>query len=382
MKKQRVAICRIMQESNGFLLEEDGLDHFEKTQGILIGDQALEALHERDDELKGFVHSIEASGIEVEIVPILNTSGFAGGLIAAEAVEYFDSVLRDQFHSTGSLDGVFMALHGAMASADNPDLDGHFLNIVRQVLGNAIPIVCSLDMHAIVTQQMLDSTSAMVAYRTHPHTDVVETAERAGRIVARILAGEISPVMACQKILLLIPPLDNGTKTGVLKEIFDRVRELSHVDSVLDCSLCSSYCWLDSAEQGWAALVTTDGNPKRGEEIAAQLAEEVWSLREQLQPEPMLEPAAAVRAAAAAEGHPIIITDSADTAGGGGPGDTTGLLKAILAERQSVDGLILLHMTDAKAIEGITASDIGSTVSLKMGNTSGKLFGGLVEVTG
>ena len=371
-----------MQESNGFLPDEDGLDHFERTEGTLVGDQVLRELNQRNDEMKGFVNAVRASGADVEVVPILSASGIAGGLVAADVVDYFEETMRDQLRRAGRLDGVLMALHGAMASADSRDLDGYFLSVVQQELGGAVPVVCSLDMHAIVTQQMVNAASALVAYRTHPHIDVVETGERAGGLLMKMLRGDASPIMATQKIPLLIPPLDDGTNSGALKELFDRVTELSQVEGVLDCSLCCSYCWLDAEEQGWTVLAVTDNDRELGERMARQLAEEIWPLREQLLPEPMLEPAEAVRAAAAAAGHPIIITDSADTAGGGGPGDTTGLLKAILAERHVVDGLILLHMTDAKAIEGIAASDVGSVVTIKLGNTSGARFGGLLSVTG
>ena len=94
--KLRIGICRIMQESNSFLLDEDGLTHFEQSEAILLGDQLITELDRRDDEIKGFVNALHTSSAKVEILPVLSASGFAGGLIATEAVEYFADAILPQ----------------------------------------------------------------------------------------------------------------------------------------------------------------------------------------------------------------------------------------------------------------------------------------------
>ena len=371
-----------MQESNSFLLDQDGIEHFENYEAVLLGDQLLAELDQRNDEIRGFVDALRTSPANLEIVPVLSASGHAGGLLTAEAVRHFTDIVRSRLQQAGHLDGFLFALHGSMASADDSDLEGYFLDVVRQTLGPDIPIVASLDMHAVVTDQMLAATTAIVAYRTHPHVDLVQTGQRAGGILLGRLTGRTQPVMACQKIPLLLPPPDDGTNAGALSEIMDLVNRSSERKGVLDCSLCTSYPWLDAEQQGWAVLAVTDARPELGRQMVTQIADQIWQQRRRFLPEPMLPPVQAVQAVAVAPGSPIIVTDSADTCGGGGPGDTTSLLQALLAERHKTDGLLLLHMTDAKAIEDISASDVGAAVTINVGNVGGIRFGGLVSVTG
>jgi len=309
-------------------------------------------------------------------------SGFAGGNVAANVVRYFDEILRRELRESGDLDGICFALHGAMASADIPDLEAHFLEVVRQEKGEAIPVVVTLDCHAVLTRKMIKLASAICAYHKHPHTDVVQTGERAAHILLRMLAGEINPVMTYQKIPMIPPPPDDGTTCGPLKELADHLQKLAQIDGVIDLSLFPAQCWLDVPEQGWAVLAVTDADPELGRRVVRDLATHAWSVRERLLPEPMLPPEEAVRAAAGAPGHPIVITDAADTVGGGAPGDTTTLLNALLAQRKTVDGLILLHLPDPQAIEGITPADVGRMVTLDVGGKRDTRFSRPVTVAG
>jgi len=377
----RIAVCRIMHESNSFATTEAELPDFKNVGGILMGSEVLTST-DRDDEIAGFRNVLEAWNENIEVVPLLSVSGFAGGHVAANAVCYFDEILRGKLRESGDLDGICFALHGAMASADIPDLEGHFVEVVRQEKGETIPVVVSLDCHAVVTRKMVELASAICAYHKHPHTDVVQTGERAANILLRMLGGEISPVMTCQKIPMIVPPPDDGATYGPLKEVADHLQEVGQVDGVIDLSLFPGQCWLDVPEQGWTALAVTDADPELGRRLVRELATHAWSVRERLLPEPMLTPEEAVRAAAAVPGHPIVITDAADTVGAGAPGDTTTLLDALLTQREMVEGLVLLHLPDPQAIEGITPADVGSTVALDVGGKRDIRFSRPLTVSG
>ncbi len=170
------------------------MSHFENVGGVVIGDDILKGRGRRD-EVTGFLKAIKESPEDVEIIPLISVFGLAGGNISAEAVRFLEKILREGLREAGRLDGILFAFEGAMASADIPDLDTHFLRIARAETGETVPFVCALNCHAILTRQMVDLSSAIVAYRTHPHEDVVETGWRAGDILLRILTGKINPVM-------------------------------------------------------------------------------------------------------------------------------------------------------------------------------------------
>jgi microcystin degradation protein MlrC len=89
------------------------------------------------------------------------------------ASEFLDSL--EQAHASGPLDGVYFCMHGAMASEEEWDPEGYLLEQARQLLGDAIPIVVSLDLHGILTDRILAHADAIVAYHTYPHVDFYST---------------------------------------------------------------------------------------------------------------------------------------------------------------------------------------------------------------
>jgi len=377
----RIAVCRIFHGSNSFSTTETDLSHFENVNGILVGTDVL-TKRESSDEITGFLKAIEESEANIEVVPLISVFGLAGGYIAVHVVQSLEEILRGQLRAAGRLDGILFAFEGAMASSDIPDLDTHFLRIAREETDEGVPFVCALNCHAILTQEMVALSSAIVAYRTHPHEDLVETGQRAANILLQLIAGRIKPAMVYQKIPMIFPMPDDGTKAGPLKELFDDLKRFDEIDNVIDCSLFFSHCFLDVPEQGWSVLVITDGDTKLACRLVRQLAAKTWNTRWRLMPEKMISADQAVRAAASTPGKPNVITDSADTVGAGAPGDTTTLLAALLNQRQTVDGLILLHLPDRETVVKISPGDIGSVVTLDVGGKRDTRFSKPLRVSG
>ena len=88
-------------------------------------------------------------------------------------------MLIEDLHNAGNIDAIYLDLHGAMVTKHVDDADGELLRRIRQVLGESIPIIASLDFHANVSPLMVSQASALVAYRTYPHTDMASTGARA-----------------------------------------------------------------------------------------------------------------------------------------------------------------------------------------------------------
>src|SRR2546423_1242941 len=76
------------------------------------------------------------------------------------------------------VDGVLLALHGSMVADGTPDVEGTILQALRAILGEGIPLVATLDLHANVTPLMVRQADALVLYHTAPHIDVFETGQR------------------------------------------------------------------------------------------------------------------------------------------------------------------------------------------------------------
>jgi len=373
----RVGVGGFWHESNSFCPTPTSLDDFLSYGGVLVGDEVLES--GRRDEVAGAVEALEGDG-RVEVVPLVSSEALPAGPITDEAADHLAGALRERLRECERLDGICFTLHGAMSAESTADLDGRFLRVLREEAGDDIPLVCALDNHAVVTQQMVDLADAFVAYRTHPHDDVVETGARAARILLDALEGKTKPVMVCRKAPLLFP--DSGTQGGALKDIFEKFIAWDGIEGVIACSLFPAFPWQDVPEQGWAALAVTDGDAALAERLALELARACWEARHELLPEPMVSPEEAIRRAAGTEGCPVIITDPADNVGGGGGGDNTVLLEALLAARGDVEGLILHHIPDAQAVSALEGAGVGDTVTVRVGGRRDCRFSRPVTVTG
>ena len=381
MSDFRIGMGRFWHESNTFASRcTEIADFMSYHDGLLLGEEILGG-PERRDELTGF-KDVLSRDARVEMIPLISAGALPSGPLTQETVDHLESALRNQLRKAGRMDGICFALHGAMSAEAIPDLDGYFLKIIRAEVGPDVPIVCPLDHHAVVTRQMVDLSTSLVAYRTHPHLDEDETGRRAARILLDIMEGNTKPTVAFQKIPLLLPPPDDGTHSGALKELFDTLTEWDRIDGVIACSLCPSYPWQDVPEQGWTALAVTNADQPLADRLARQLGEQAWAARTRLLPEPMVSPREAVRQAAAVQGCPVVITDSADYVGGGGGSDTTTLLEAFLELRHEVDGLILLHLPDPQAIAALKASSPGDTVTVEVGGKRETRFSRPLRVTG
>ena len=68
---------------------------------------------------------------------------------------------------------MLLALHGAMVTESDDDAEGLVLQRVRERLGTEIPVVVTLDLHAHITQRMVDQATTLVIYKTCAHSVLV-----------------------------------------------------------------------------------------------------------------------------------------------------------------------------------------------------------------
>ena len=92
-------------------------------------------------------------------------------------------------------DAVCLSLHGAMAGETEVDPEGRVASGIRDIVGD-VPIVAAMDLHAVVSQRLVDAADALVFLHTYPHTDMRDTGQRAARLLLRQLDGDVKPTTA------------------------------------------------------------------------------------------------------------------------------------------------------------------------------------------
>ena len=90
-----------------------------------------------------------------EISPTVFASCSPGGVIEDNCYLDIKNKILKKIKNTDDLVGVLLPLHGAAVTQTIGDLEGDLISSVREVVGNKIPIVVTLDLHAHVTKKMI-----------------------------------------------------------------------------------------------------------------------------------------------------------------------------------------------------------------------------------
>jgi microcystin degradation protein MlrC len=182
----KVAIASFEFEGNTLSAQLHRREDFAR-KVLAEGAAVIPAIEGRDLAVTGGVETLQAAGFDIH--PVLVAHGGSGGRV--EGVFYHD--IRDRIvagiAALVPVDGVFLALHGAMISEGQDDPEGEILTLLREALGPDVPIAASLDLHAHVTPRMVRSATILVGYETYPHIDAHGTGVRAARLLVDTLLG-------------------------------------------------------------------------------------------------------------------------------------------------------------------------------------------------
>ncbi len=371
----RIAIAYYMQETSSFSPVLTTLDTF-KLHGLYEGDDVLEK--SKTGDLRGFMDAAKESALDWTPVPIIFGAGGAHGPITAETLSYFEEKICSGIKAAQPIDAIYFGLHGAGEAENAPDSEGYLLNKLREVIGDDLPLVISLDHHANITQLMIDRVDGLVAHRTQPH-DLYDTGREAGRILFSLLKGKIKPTMAWKKIPLITHQEQYLTSKGPMKTWFDLAREMETRPGVISTTTCPMQPWLDVPEGGWSAVVVTDNDLPLAQRLSEELADKAWELRDDFLHRESIPAAEAVKRAVDAERGLVVLSDTGDSVYGGAPGDSNCLLKEMLT--QQITEPALVPMVDAEVVEKAINAGVGETITVMIGGKLDTNFCQPVEIT-
>jgi len=269
------------------------------------------------------------------------------------------------------------------------DGEGDLLARLRARVGKGVPIFATLDLHANVTDAMADNANALIAYRTYPHVDHVERATQAAELMRRTLAGEISPVSAVVRRATL-DALDHGRThadprdAGPMDRVLAEAAALEGKDDILAVSVHAGFQAADIHDSGPSVAVCADGDVSLARAVAERLMDRVWETRGQstVAHSDLASAVAEAKNAGDVVGAkgPLVIADFTDNPGGGGYGDATRLLGAMIEAR--LTNVAFHAINDPEAVAIGQKAGKGAPVSLALGGKVDPIFGAPLQVTG
>ena len=373
-----IGIAGFMHESNTFSVLPTTLNDFQIQRGQAMIDYYRPTFH----ELAGFIAGADL--YDYTLQPMLAAGATPAGPLTAETYETLVGQLLKQLEEGPRLDGLLLALHGAMVAEGFPQADGETVRRVRQLVGPDFPIVVTHDYHGNVPAQLVQDADALIIYKTCPHIDQKERGIQAAELLMRTIRGEVKPVSAIAKPEVIFNIVYHNTERPPMKPIMEAAIALESQPGILACSVAAGYQYADVPAMGPAIVVVADGDQALAQREADRLGQMMWAAREQLRPN-VPDPKTAVgRAMAAHSGPdapsgPIGLFELGDNVGGGSAADSTAILQELL--KQQADGWVVV-LYDPEAAGRCFQAGIGAQISLPVGGKVDDMHGPTLTVSG
>ncbi|WP_135470090.1 M81 family metallopeptidase [Crenalkalicoccus roseus] len=377
----RIAIGGFQHESHSFAPLPTGWREFLTPGGfppLQRPATLVETLRPTSLPSAGAIAALEEAG--AEIVPLTWCFANPAGPVTAEAFERIAALmlaaLSDALEA-GPLDGIYLELHGAMVAEGHDDAEGELLRRVRAVAGPGVPITASLDPHANMTARMVALADALVPYRTYPHVDMKPAGAQAARLLIERIRRRRPWARAFRQADFLIPLTMQCTMVPPMREVLEERARLAEAHRCAELGFCFGFPYADF--EGCGVAIAAYAEDQEAADAAAE------ALRDHLHRReadfaggvlPAAEGVAQAIAIARAATRPVVLADTQDNPGGGGHGDTTGLLAELI--RQDAQRAVLGLINDAESAAACHEAGVGATLSLSLG---GKSDGAPLRVT-
>lgn len=358
----RIALLGIYHESNTFVPQTTDMADF-RNGHYLVGEEIRKEYKTAHNEIGGMMEVMDREGME--IVPIFYASATPGGTISAGTYNELLNTMMEELEKVLPVDACLVIPHGAGVSEEFPDMDGHWLSLVRKRVGDSIPIFGTLDLHANVSPLMVLSTNAWVAYKENPHTDMRQRGIEAANLLVQHLKGATSPIQVLVQVPLAISIEQQFTSNEPCKSLYKYAENLSHDPEILSLSILHGFPYADVAEMGTSIIVVANGNREKALDTAKKLEKYILDRRENFVGHKNDIPSALNRIESSDK--PVLLLDMGDNVGGGGPANNCCLLEA-LEESKKYTYFVCIY--DPEAVRWAENYQPGETFNLKIVGTA------------
>ncbi|WP_433632777.1 M81 family metallopeptidase [Halomicrococcus sp. NG-SE-24] len=363
-----VVVGAFAHETNTFVDNPVSRQDFQDRREHL-GDDIAENLRGTETAVGGVLSVAEEE--EVELILTVDAFATPGGVVTEETYEFYaGKILNGVRQNVDELDGVILPLHGAMVAEHLSDGEGELIRRVREIVGEDVPIVVTLDLHANVSEEMAEHADALLAYETYPHLDKAATGRRGMELLIRSMEDEIEPVVRfeCPPMIILQPKA--YTEEGPMVEIMERAREIEQRDGVLKASVLPGFYHADIPEMGVTTPVVTDDDPELALRASRELARLLWTRREQFIEEYPKPPEAIAEAKELVSGFgpedgPVVMAEFGSNPGGGGAANGTTVLREMLEQDVENAGWAIMH--DPESVDACVEAGVRERITETIG---------------
>lgn len=371
-KRLRIAVGGVSHETNSFSSEVTDITAFRR-DAWFEGEAVVTNNRGVRNYLGGMIE--EAGIIGCELLPTFYAATPPSAVIKPETWTELRSRVIEGLKRVQPFDAICLSLHGAGSAENALDIEGDLLTGIREQFGFDMPLAVTLDLHGNITERMVDHADFLFGVMQYPHLDSFERGREAIRSLDRMLKGELKPEMVVVTPPMIIPT--TSTFFGPAKVINDRCAQWEAKPGMIDCTFFHGFPWMDAAHVGPSIVAIANGDIALARAAAQDVADLLWSTRETFH---LRYPGAVegLRQALESGQRPVLINETSDNPGAGGPGDGTHLLKAMIEKNEP--GMIFFHIADPETVAAAHAAGKGAVIDIKLGGKTDKLHGAPLAV--
>ncbi|UZR96113.1 M81 family metallopeptidase [Chondrinema litorale] len=379
-EKLKIAVIRYQHETCTFCPGGDTeIADWTKNKDFLNEEEVLKA----DSYVKGFVHTAEQY-IDVDLVGIKSPDDVFGGSSRSwnskESFEHFMTMILNDLKSKMPVQGVYLALHGAMAVRDVPRPEAEIAKRVRELVGEDVPIAGSFDLHGNEDEEFLKWSDAAFVTKRYPHYDAFIQGGRSANFIYRAIKGNYKATTATRKPPVVTATVLQWTGQTPSMDIMERARRWEARLPDTYVSVFYGFPWSDVPDIGATVHVITNNDQHLADSIADDMAEYIWRVREEFAGGSYPMPVDAVKQTVEAikNGNtPVALGDHSDR-----PGDATWILKELID--QKVEGVLYATLRDERVLDKLKAENAkpGDDFDMEVGGFTGKHAGEPVRIKG
>lgn len=332
----RIALGGWQHETNTFATVKADFEAFEGSDewpSMNQGQAMIEAVKQVHLPIAGAINALNEQ--HHQLVPLMWCSATPCAYVTEDAFERICADMLELLRQALPVEGIYFDLHGAMVCEHVQDAEGEFLARVRKLVGEQMPIFVSLDLHANVTQAMVNHASVLDIYRTYPHIDMAQTGYRVARLLSEHLKNRRPPYKplytSFRQIDFFITLNAGCTLIEPCKTIYQELPKLI-TEKVSSLSFACGFHLSDIFDAG-PTVVGYGDNQKEVNNAVQALVDLIYAHKQKFYEKiwPVEQGMVQAQQAFKRYGATVVLADTQDNPGGGGAGDTTGVLQAMIA---------------------------------------------------
>jgi microcystin degradation protein MlrC len=378
----RIAVLTFVHETVTFLRSDTTIDDY-TYKGSPAAGEALLASEPRS-YIGGFVKvAREFDGVALVGIesPLGSKRGTGSGWITQETFETFVGRMIAGLRAQGPFDGVYLALHGAMAVRGVARPEAELARRVRDAVGPAACIAATFDPHGNEDAAFLRHANLAFTVKYYPHYDGRLQGERAARTLIRAIRADYTPTHVTIKVPIISPTVLQWTGASPWMDLVQRALTWEAREPDVTVNVFFGFPWSDVPDVGMTIQAITNGDADLAKRIGDDMAQTAWRMRHALLTTAKVhlipDGVALAKQAVAAGETPVVLADHSDRSG-----YATWLLREIVA--QDLSNTLIATVADADAIATLIAQGAkpGDAFDMAIGGRVDASAGEPVRITG